>query len=764
MSDPAERPPKSLGNQATGADLDSAAVDAVRSIGEQSTAGDIGSSVSDLKDVLPGFDGETDDVVDLEARYEFRGELGRGGMGEVLLALDRRLNRQVAIKRLKEDLETSRRAAQRFLVEAQSIAALNHFNIVQIFDYGRAIDGPFIVMEYVSGGTLADRLAAEPIEQSVAVDLVDQLCQALTVTHAQGVIHRDIKPSNVLMTTDGVPKLTDFGLARQESSDEGQTREGTLLGTLDYMPPEQRKDATSADVRSDLWSLGATFYQMVTGNSPRVIVLEEVPAALRTVLGTVLKLDPGDRYQTAEEFRSGLQLAQAGAPSKGATGLSNGECAHCGHISREDQKFCQECGGALEVDCLGCQQPIEVWRAFCSRCGADISEILKNERTTLEQHKRTIEDLRQGFRFADAITALEPLQVARHPLLHPFSEWATRKTEQIGQELTKWEAERNTLLETARVSFRERANRDTVQLLEQIPEPLRDGSVSDLLEQAQSRIDETRTLKQLINEAIAGKRMDGLLPHAERYAELSPTDGNALRLVTRLQQRQVRKQTTMLEEAKPRIAELANDLRYLEALALLNTVSKRIIADDGDAQAWVRTTRKDLQTKSEPLRRQWVELEKAAAAAFSAGDYDRVIELLEQVPKLARQARSSRNLKEAAIRKTRVEELRLEISREETTEDCSILALLVEEYLRLKPNDKTMSAARDRVDKWLTDLEQEKRQKHKQQQAQTATSTGEKITSQSSAPMGDQHLVLEWPGGNGGPDRRGRCAGQSTTF
>ena len=176
MSDPAERPPQSLGNQATGADWDSAAVDVVRSIGEQSTAGDIGSSDSDLKDVLPGFDGETDDVVDLEARYEFRGELGRGGMGEVLLALDRRLNRQVAIKRLKEDLETSRRAAQRFLVEAQSIAALNHFNIVQIFDYGRAIDGPFIVMEYVSGGTLADRLAAEPIEQSVAVDLVDQLC------------------------------------------------------------------------------------------------------------------------------------------------------------------------------------------------------------------------------------------------------------------------------------------------------------------------------------------------------------------------------------------------------------------------------------------------------------------------------------------------------------------------------------------------------------------------------------------------------------
>jgi serine/threonine protein kinase len=209
---------QSLGEQATGADLESAASQGPRSLGDQSTAGDIGSSVSDLDDLGIGLDDDLE-IVDLEARYEIQDTLGRGGMGEVFRAADRRLGRDVAIKRLKAELAASRKAAERFLTEAKSIAALNHFNIVQIFDYGRASDGPFIVMEYVGGGSLAETLAEGRLEQSTAVELIDQLCQALTVTHAQGVIHRDIKPANVLMTGDGVPKLTDFGLARQESVD-----------------------------------------------------------------------------------------------------------------------------------------------------------------------------------------------------------------------------------------------------------------------------------------------------------------------------------------------------------------------------------------------------------------------------------------------------------------------------------------------------------------------------------------------------------------
>jgi len=189
MVPPPDETPKSLGDGVTGSDVEPSVPGEVRSLGDQSTAGDMGSSVSDLDDMGVGLDDDLE-IVDLAARYEFEGELGRGGMGEVMLARDRRLKRQVAIKRLKEELGASRKAAQRFLTEAESIAALNHFNIVQIFDYGRASDGPFIVMEYVDGGSLAETLAKGRLEQATAVELIDQLCQALTVTHAQGVIHR----------------------------------------------------------------------------------------------------------------------------------------------------------------------------------------------------------------------------------------------------------------------------------------------------------------------------------------------------------------------------------------------------------------------------------------------------------------------------------------------------------------------------------------------------------------------------------------------
>jgi hypothetical protein len=149
-----ESSPGSLGEAVTGSDVESSEPSSPQSLGDQSTTGDMGSSVSDLDTLVVDLDAEQYEVVDLAARYEMQETLGQGGMGEVVLAQDLRLNRQVAIKRLKEELGASRRAVQRFLTEAQSVAALNHFNIVQIYDYGRAADGPYIVMEYVDGGSL----------------------------------------------------------------------------------------------------------------------------------------------------------------------------------------------------------------------------------------------------------------------------------------------------------------------------------------------------------------------------------------------------------------------------------------------------------------------------------------------------------------------------------------------------------------------------------------------------------------------------------
>jgi phage FluMu protein Com len=213
----------------------------------------------------------TDDmeIVDLTGRYKIEGVLGKGGMGEVLLATDTRLKRKVAIKRVLGDMAKGQTAMRRFLTEAQSIAAINHPNVVQVHDYGRDKDGPFLILEYVDGQSLWHRCQQGPIPLEDAVNLTCQLCDGLTRSHELGIVHRDLKPANVLLTKEGVPKLTDFGLARTETGDTGQTMSGAVLGTLDFMPPEQRLDATRADARSDVWSLAATLYQMVTSKSPR---------------------------------------------------------------------------------------------------------------------------------------------------------------------------------------------------------------------------------------------------------------------------------------------------------------------------------------------------------------------------------------------------------------------------------------------------------------------------------------------------------------
>ena len=295
---------KSLGDQATGADV--SRVDRDMSLGDQSTTGDALSSMSDISDLSDG-PGDEMPVVDLSERYEIQESIGKGGMGEVLRALDKRLERPVAIKRVLGKMTRSKKALSRFLTEARSIAALNHFNIVQIHDYGRDDKGPFIIMELVEGESLQDRLKAGKLEIEEAVDITCQLCDALAVAHEQGIVHRDIKPANILLTERGEPKLTDFGLARQETADDGHTQAGVVLGTIDFMSLEQRRDATAADARSDLWSLAATLYQMLTGEAPRVLDLEQVPQNLRPVLAKSLKQNPGERYATAEDFKSALR-------------------------------------------------------------------------------------------------------------------------------------------------------------------------------------------------------------------------------------------------------------------------------------------------------------------------------------------------------------------------------------------------------------------------------------------------------------------------
>jgi serine/threonine protein kinase len=292
----------------------------------------------------------------------------------------------VALKFLHEEFGANSRALDRFLIEAKSIATLNHHNIVQIHELERSDAGPYIVMEYVGGGSLVDVLQKGPIPLATAIEITCQVCDALAVAHGKGIIHRDIKPANILMTPEGVPKLSDFGLARQQQADHGQTQAGAILGTIDFMPPEQRLDATDVDARSDLWSLAATLYQILTGESPRVIDLSDVPDILRTTLGKALKTKPESRFQDAISFKEALKNSLSLPPppvspqpapqlpvmNDAPSGKPN-HCPRCNVAHATGLKFCQECGEKLTRPCPACNVEISVHTKFCGVCGSDAS-------------------------------------------------------------------------------------------------------------------------------------------------------------------------------------------------------------------------------------------------------------------------------------------------------------------------------------------------------------------------------------------------------
>ena len=200
----------------------------------------------------------------LANRYELGDEIGRGGMARVHIAVDRLLERTVAVKVLSTLDAHDDTAVERFRREAQAVARLNHPNIVAVYDWGEDDDTAFIVMEYVDGQTLREVLFDRGRLTSLeAASVGAEIADALAFAHSNGVIHRDVKPGNVLITPDGEVKVTDFGIARADSSD-ALTRTGSVMGTATYFSPEQAQ-GLHLDGRSDVYSLGVVLYEMVTG-------------------------------------------------------------------------------------------------------------------------------------------------------------------------------------------------------------------------------------------------------------------------------------------------------------------------------------------------------------------------------------------------------------------------------------------------------------------------------------------------------------------
>ena len=266
--------------------------------------------------------------------YQVISVLGVGGMGEVYLAHDERLNRKLALKLLPEQFTRDAARLRRFERESQTASALNHPNIITIYDIGRIEDQHFIAAEYVEGRTLRELLADGPLEATAVIEIGLQIASALAVTHEAGIIHRDLKPENVMRRKDGYIKVLDFGLARvterQPATDDfSRTGEGLVLGTISYMSPEQAL-GDEMDCRSDLFSLGILLYELVTGSQPftgntpisianniihhRPPPLEraqpDLPPAMGQIITRLLEKDRSRRYQTADDLRSDLKRLQ----------------------------------------------------------------------------------------------------------------------------------------------------------------------------------------------------------------------------------------------------------------------------------------------------------------------------------------------------------------------------------------------------------------------------------------------------------------------
>jgi serine/threonine protein kinase len=254
-------------------------------------------------------------------------ELGRGGMGIVYKARQRALKRTVALKMIRAGARAGRAELKRFQAETEAVARLQHPNIVQIFEVGECGGMPFCALELVEGGTLGGRLGAGALPPAEAARLLEQVARAMHHAHQKGVLHRDLKPSNVLLTEEGMPKVTDFGLAKLLDDGPGQTRTGEILGTASYMAPEQAEGSLSAlGPATDVYALGAIIYECLTGRPPfaedslagtLVQMLTRspepprtrnpaVPAELDAICLRCLQKAPENRYPSAEALADEL--------------------------------------------------------------------------------------------------------------------------------------------------------------------------------------------------------------------------------------------------------------------------------------------------------------------------------------------------------------------------------------------------------------------------------------------------------------------------
>ncbi len=353
--------------------------------------------------------------------------IGEGGMATVHKGRDERLERTVAIKRMRPGVGSDPALTARLMNEAKTLSALDHPNICAIYDIGTDEEGRlFLVMPYYQGRTVKEMIAQAPLSTADAITIAVQVCQGLAKAHAAGIVHRDIKPANVIVTEDGIARILDFGIAKLAGR-PGGTQAGMILGTVRYMSPEQISGEI-ADARTDLWAMGVVLFEMIAGRAPfsgdstialmNAIVHSEpaplwssgrdIPRTLEAVITRVLRKNPLDRYQSAQEMIDALKAIETGARMVGPEGAAR----------------------SLAVLPLACLSTDPELAFFADGVTDEIINSLSREprvrvtpRTTVFQFKNVATDMRELGRRLDVDSVLEGSIRASASMMRVSLQW-----------------------------------------------------------------------------------------------------------------------------------------------------------------------------------------------------------------------------------------------------------------------------------------------------------------------------------------------------
>ena len=475
--------------------------------------------------------------------YEIEGRLGAGGMAVVLRAKQLALNRPVALKILPEHFAENPVFVSRFHAEAAVLATLDHPNIVGVIDRGEQDGNYYIVMSLIEGGSLKERLGErQHLSPHESLRIMEQVCDGLAYAHGKGVIHRDIKPGNIMVSPDGRVRIADFGLAHLAAEEGGMdlTRSGQAMGTVKYMAPEQLTDPKTVDARADIYAMGVTLYEMLTGLAPMGAfrmpseVDPNIDVRLDDTITKAMQTDPAGRFQTVPEMLADLKAISssavvtaeqaeqeevAAAPSAISVLLA---CRACGHESRPEAHACEKCGADLSdlfEPCHECGMENRLDVPNCRQCGTDLGLRRAQKRGRTESRQLRAMQLRKEKKYDEAIGVLEKIVATRG-----------REYEQVRESAQKWieklAANRDRQYEhvyNAGERFVAEGRRHhATRLWEQLPPDYRD--VRKRIEEVRAEVEHARDLAREGSELSAKGDWQAALERWQEAARLMPLD------------------------------------------------------------------------------------------------------------------------------------------------------------------------------------------------------------------------------------------------